>query len=298
MTDVVPWVGLLETARFGEERGVLRERIGEFSSFVRSAGTPAVDHFAGAGLLLSFDESDRLNFIEATAASGVSYSGVTIVGRPFGEILADLRDLGVGVALDESGCALPQYGIGLYTPAPDEMDIDVEGVALHPDNARLWPHYSLVTIPVVGGADVLDEITVPRELIGGEYRALPQATPVDRDGMRHLIAFGESGLEGLICLDTHTQAVVQVPCRTQPGVNAVNASLDLFRRCVEAAIRRFPFHSREDEDDDAAERVSTALGAELRALDPTTDELKGFWETFLDDLTMGNYVTEDLLGVE
>lgn len=85
--------------------------------------------------------------------------------------------------------------------------------------------------------------------------------------------------------------------RTQPDVNPVNASLDLFLHCVEATIRRFPFHGY-DEDEDAAERVSAALGAELRDSDPTTDELNGFWETFLDDLTMGNYVTEDVLDGE
>lgn len=131
VTEVIPGVGL-EVARFGEARATLRERLGEFSSFVRSPGDSPTDHFASHGLLLSFNKADRLNFIEATPASGIYFSGVLLCGRPFGEILHDLDDLKIEVDVDDAGCSLPGIGLSLYTPAPDEPDVNVEGVALSP----------------------------------------------------------------------------------------------------------------------------------------------------------------------
>lgn len=135
MSDAIPGVGL-EVARFGETRTTLRERLGDYSSFTRSVGDAPTDHFVSSGLLLSFDGSDRLNFIEATARSEITLSGVSLCGRPFGEILNDFHRLGVEVELDDSGCSLPGRGISLYTPAPDELDVDVEGAALFPLEAN------------------------------------------------------------------------------------------------------------------------------------------------------------------
>ncbi|MFF4513436.1 hypothetical protein [Streptomyces mirabilis] len=129
MNEVVPSVGV-EFARFGESRKEIRERLGSFSSFKRSPGDSPVDHYVSIGLMLHFDGADRLDFIEATAASELSFSGVRLLGRPFGEVLTDLRSKSVDFSLDDSGCTLTRYGIELYNPAPDELDVDVEGVAL------------------------------------------------------------------------------------------------------------------------------------------------------------------------
>ncbi|MFB7442984.1 hypothetical protein ACFC01_32535 [Streptomyces mirabilis] len=129
MNEVIPSVGI-EFARFGESRKEIRERLGSFSSFKRSPGDSPVDHYLSIGLMLHFDGADRLDFIEATAASELSFSGVRLLGRPFGEVLTDLRSKSVDFSLDDSGCTLTRYGIELYTPAPDELDVDVEGVAL------------------------------------------------------------------------------------------------------------------------------------------------------------------------
>lgn len=129
MNEVIPWVGT-ECVRFGDSRKEIRERLGSFSSFRRSSGESPIDHYSSIGLMLHFDEADRLDFIEATAASGLSFSGVQLLARPFGEVLADLRSRSVDFSPDGSGCVLEGYGIELYTPAPDELDIDVEGVTL------------------------------------------------------------------------------------------------------------------------------------------------------------------------
>lgn len=129
VNEVIPWVGT-GCVRFGDSRKGIRERLGSFSSFRRSSGESLIDHYSSIGLMLHFDEADRLDFIVATAASGFSFSGVQLLARPLGEILADLRSRSVDFSLDGSGCVLDAYGIELYTPAPDELDIDVEGVAL------------------------------------------------------------------------------------------------------------------------------------------------------------------------
>lgn len=129
MCQVIPWGGL-DSARFGENRETLRERFGEFNSFVRAPGTPPIDHYVEVGSLLSFDTSDRLVFIEATDRAELTFAGVRLSGRPFGKVLADLSRNGVDVEIDDSGGVLDGTGIALYTPAPDEPDIEVEGVAI------------------------------------------------------------------------------------------------------------------------------------------------------------------------
>lgn len=129
MNEVIPWVGI-ECAHFGESRKEIRERLGDSSSFKRSPRDSPVDHYVSIGLMLHFDGDDRLDFIEATAASELTYSGVRLLERPFGEVLTELHSRSVDCSLDDSGCTLTGCGIELYIPASDELDIDVEGVAL------------------------------------------------------------------------------------------------------------------------------------------------------------------------
>ncbi|GGT03864.1 hypothetical protein [Streptomyces chromofuscus] len=129
MSDITSWVGLAGI-RFGESRASLRDGLGEYQSFRRTPDAPLIDHFMQAGLMLGFDEADRLNFIECTDRAEPSLSGVRLTGRPLGEVVAELSDRRVPFQLDESGCSLTGLGVSLYSPAPDELDVDVEGVAI------------------------------------------------------------------------------------------------------------------------------------------------------------------------
>lgn len=138
MLDVIPWVGL-ELARFGETRGELRDRLGAVTSFVRAPGTPLVDHYVDLGLLLSFDASDRLVFIEATTRARLAFASVELCGRRFGEVVDDLTSQGVAVEIDDSGGVLQGTGIALYTPAPDEPDVEVEAVSLFSVKVEVSP---------------------------------------------------------------------------------------------------------------------------------------------------------------
>jgi hypothetical protein len=127
--DITPWLGV-NVARFGELRFILRERLGDFSSFRREPDGPLIDHYVEAGLLLSFNTDDRLDFMEIVKPADGVYSGVTLVGRPFGEVISELHRNDVDFDLNDSGCSLREKGISLYTPAPDEPDVSVEGVAV------------------------------------------------------------------------------------------------------------------------------------------------------------------------
>ncbi|MGP4083491.1 hypothetical protein [Streptomyces sp. KR55] len=134
MGDITPWVGMAGI-RFGESRAVLRDRLGEYRSFRRTPGTPLIDHFMEAGVMLSFDEFDHLVLIECIDWAEPSLSGVRLTGRPLGDVLAELTDRQVSFELDDSGCVLTGLGLSLYSPAPDELDIDVKGVAIF---SRPW----------------------------------------------------------------------------------------------------------------------------------------------------------------
>jgi hypothetical protein len=129
MNEVTPWVGLGDV-RFGESRASLRNRLGEHQTFRRAANQSLIDHYLEAGLMLSFDESDRLNFIECTDWAEPSFSDVQLTGRSLAEILEDLSQSGIDCMLSESSYVLKGFGIYLYTPAPDEPDVEVQGVAV------------------------------------------------------------------------------------------------------------------------------------------------------------------------
>jgi hypothetical protein len=139
MVDIIPGRGL-DRASFGEDRESLRRRLGEHASFRRMAGDPPTDHFLAEGLLLSFDQEDRLNFIEATDRADLHYLGVRLTGQPFGAVIEALSERGVAVRVDASGGELEGLDVYLYTPAPDEMDVEVEAVAIKGPSSERSPH--------------------------------------------------------------------------------------------------------------------------------------------------------------
>jgi hypothetical protein len=130
VSEAVPWVGV-EAARFGESRSDLRARLGEFIPVSRAPEDTPIDHYASLGLLLHFDRSDLLDSIEVTSVSDLTVFGIRIFGRAFGDVLEDLRPRNISAEMDDSGCSVPGFGFSLYTPAPDELDFHVEGVALY-----------------------------------------------------------------------------------------------------------------------------------------------------------------------
>ncbi|MFF9206288.1 SUKH-4 family immunity protein [Streptomyces sp. NPDC014986] len=160
------------------------------------------------------------------------------------------------------------------------------------------PKPEFVLIPVEAPVEVptqiavdLGETGVPGGLIGYEYR--PLSKPVDFGGFgeRGLVAIATSGLFGRIAVDVATGHVVQVPKIESATAHHVNSDLDSFNRCVAAVIARFPFHA--DDDEERFEEAAEELRDLISGIDETALAHNGFWETFCDDVAIGDYANWD-----
>lgn len=126
---VIPREGL-DVARFGELRRELRSRLGRCESFRRGGVGAPTDHYVELGLLLNFDDSDRLELIEVTPTAEVLIGDVSLLGRDYRQVVDDLRGIGIVGAEDDSGMEFSEQCFALFNPAPDEDGSEVEGVTL------------------------------------------------------------------------------------------------------------------------------------------------------------------------
>ncbi|MGW4467697.1 hypothetical protein [Micromonospora sp. NPDC004704] len=112
------------------------------------------------------------------------------------------------------------------------------------------------------------------------------------DDVPNLLAFGQSGLTGRICVEGDSLEIVHVPVPGAARVNPVNSNLIAFSACIEVAIARFPYYTYETAEEDG-EEVADYLRNQLLAIDRAVGAHDGLWETFLDDVAMGNYAEEE-----
>ncbi|MER5618863.1 SUKH-4 family immunity protein [Streptomyces sp. NPDC002215] len=159
------------------------------------------------------------------------------------------------------------------------------------------PEYTVIhvgsssAVPAHIAAD-LQEIGVPSGMIGYEYWPLSEAGFLSGIGECGLVAFGASGLFGRVGIDVATRHVVHIPDLESATTSHVNRDLASFHRCVAAVIACFPFYG-EDEEERWQETAD-----EIRELVSVLDESAllhdGFWETFCDDVAMGDYADGDV----
>ncbi|WP_330302010.1 MULTISPECIES: SUKH-4 family immunity protein [unclassified Streptomyces] len=140
-------------------------------------------------------------------------------------------------------------------------------------------------VPAQIAAD-LRETGIPGGLIGYEYRPLSEAAVLDGTGERGLVAIATSGLFGRVAIDAATGRMVHVPEVASAVANHVNKDLKSFNRCVAAVIARFPFY---EDDEERCEEVAEEVREVISAIDGTALAKDGFWETFCDDVGMGDY---------
>ncbi|MFF0557513.1 SUKH-4 family immunity protein [Streptomyces sp. NPDC004266] len=133
----------------------------------------------------------------------------------------------------------------------------------------------------------LRETGIPGGLIGYEYRPLSQPVYFGGIGERGLVAIATSGLLGRIAVDVASGRVVQIPKVESVTASHVNRDLDSFNRCVAAVIARFPFYAEGDEE--RFGEVAEELRVLVSGIDETALAGNGFWETFCDDVAMGDY---------
>ncbi|MET7567295.1 SUKH-4 family immunity protein [Streptomyces sp. NPDC005492] len=137
----------------------------------------------------------------------------------------------------------------------------------------------------------LERTGIPGGLIGYEYRPLSEPTYFGWIGEQGLIAIATSGLFGRIAINVARGHVVQIPKVESPTASHVNRDLASFNRCVAAVIARFPFYAEGDEGryEEAAEELRDLVAS----IDDTALVHNGFWDTFCDDVAIGDYADWD-----
>ncbi|MEV5432571.1 SUKH-4 family immunity protein [Streptomyces sp. NPDC052701] len=155
------------------------------------------------------------------------------------------------------------------------------------------PKLEFVLIPVEAPPEVptqiaveLEKTGIPGGLIGYEYRPLSQPVYFGWIGERGLVAIATSGLFGRIGVDVASGHVVQIPTIESATASHVNRDLDSFNRCVAAVIARFSFYAEGDEE--RCEAVAEELRGLVSGMDEAALVLGGFWETFCDDVAIGD----------
>jgi len=142
--------------------------------------------------------------------------------------------------------------------------------------------------------------------MGPKYRRDTELRPLTYEGIGPLIGFGLSGPFERIAIDPANGAVVDVLAKErapgniniqrlrQPAPGFVNSTLAEFVECVRVAIARFPYYSRDAELEEREEVAKDMLRL-LRPIDPPALEPDRFWSTFTDDISIGDFSTEDVL---
>jgi len=160
----------------------------------------------------------------------------------------------------------------------------------------LKPQFVLIPIEAPPGVPTqvavdLGETGVPGGLIGYEYRPLSEPVYFAGIGERGLVAIATSGLFGRIAVDVASGHVVHIPMIESVTASHVNRDLDSFNRCVAAVMARFPFYAEGDEE--RCEEVAEELRDLVFGIDETALVHNGFWETFCDDVAIGDYAGWD-----
>lgn len=192
-------------------------------------------------------------------------------------------------------------GVGMrYNSSSQYVKGKVIAMGSSDDSSRM-PRYELVRVST--GVEVpsflaheLSVVGVPRRVIGHEYRALETAARVPALGSDDLLAFGENGLNGRICVRSTEGSVVSVELGRVPVIGYVNRDIESFRKCVAVVIERFPFYAT-DEDPNLYGEVAEDLRNSLSRIDDSIMVDDDFWTTFSDDVAIGDYSTEQILEI-
>ncbi|MGW2630146.1 hypothetical protein ACWC2K_12560 [Streptomyces chattanoogensis] len=162
-------VGLLpDGIRFGDHRtaiaGRLADRFGELLGERRTYrqapwSTGLSDHYVEGGLILHFDDEERLVHLEAFDPAPVFHQGLPLTGIPYAAALTALKAMGIRLADTDTGVEATDAGFHLAAPH-DPEDPRVHSVGLF--------RSSLVADPVTySEADPVERITAHR-LVPGE----------------------------------------------------------------------------------------------------------------------------------
>ena len=162
----------------------------------------------------------------------------------------------------------------------------------------MLPRFELTTFsqPVDGRSDVVDALTktgVPKGSIGRAYTAARELTRRNVPGRGDLICFGKSGLSNEICVDPSNGEVLQVVEGADPRF--VNSTIGRFVASVKTVIDMFPYYETTDSSLDTGQAVADRIAEAIGRVDPPAREPDTFWETFVQDVAIGDYSTADVV---
>ncbi|MFB6674323.1 hypothetical protein ACFCWG_18345 [Streptomyces sp. NPDC056390] len=127
--NIIPREGL-DLVRFDEGRAEIRARLGEHVTFRRTQAGSPVDHYLNLGLMVSFDASDKVEFIEVAEPAEISFGGVSLLGHDYRRVVSELGRNGVVGAEDDFGIEFRDECFSLFTQTPGESGSKVDGVSV------------------------------------------------------------------------------------------------------------------------------------------------------------------------
>lgn len=146
---------------------------------------------------------------------------------------------------------------------------------------------SSVSTDVLAAAAKLEQRGAPRQVLNGRFDAAEAASLLQVGG-RPLVRFGRA-LSSDVCLAIPSCEVVSVG--PDGVVRFVNSSLERFIETAMAVTARFPFYG-EDDSEETVEQAASDVATAIRAVEERALERDGFWATLVDDINMGDFVTE------
>ncbi len=143
--------------------------------------------------------------------------------------------------------------------------------------------------------DTLMSVGPPKSSLGQLYWASTELASVEIPPRGRLIRFGHTGVADGIYLDPSTGEVLVLLDHPGATPQLVNSTLARFTDTVRAVIDMFPYYGR---DTSLEEREATAerIGEAIRRIDPIAMNSDSYWGTFVDDVAIGDFATEDVVG--
>jgi hypothetical protein len=136
---------------------------------------------------------------------------------------------------------------------------------------------------------------VAKSFVRARYRASETLSIITDEDGHELVRFGATILNGSMCLDPRSGAVVQLVGPTRKRL-FVNSSLRAFTAVIHAVAQAFPFYpdgATDEEIEAAAERTADVI----RRVDEEALTEDGYWSIVISDMMIGDWGTKEVLRV-
>jgi hypothetical protein len=123
LVEVIPGVGIYGI-KLSEDRSQVLQVLSEPAKrFQRSQRSKVwTDMYPDIGLMIDYDSSERVEFIQVVPPSEPTFRGIYFIGRPVSDVITELAAFGYDPQFDnDSSYRLDDIGIALYVPY-DEVD--------------------------------------------------------------------------------------------------------------------------------------------------------------------------------